>query len=170
MNQGVIEQAAPAREVYSRPRSRYVARFMSAQNLLRGRVGDVAGGSLVLEGPAGERFRLPRGNAAAAPGAELHFAVRRDLVSLVRGAAPAAENAVRGTVDAVEYQGTYVKVTVAGAADDEFIVNEPEAVFFASPLKRGDPVVASWAAETVHLLEPDRAGGDAARPYAQAGV
>jgi ABC-type Fe3+/spermidine/putrescine transport system ATPase subunit len=37
MNQGIIEQAASAREVYAHPRSPYVARFMGGQNVLRGR-------------------------------------------------------------------------------------------------------------------------------------
>ena len=38
MDQGQIEQAASAREVYDRPRTAYVARFMGGQNVLAGTV------------------------------------------------------------------------------------------------------------------------------------
>ena len=38
MNQGIIEQAASAHDVYAHPRSPYVARFMGGQNVLSGTV------------------------------------------------------------------------------------------------------------------------------------
>ena len=44
MDQGQIEQAASAREVYDLPRTRYVARFMGGQNVLSGTVGERGSG------------------------------------------------------------------------------------------------------------------------------
>ena len=67
------------------------------------------------------------------------------------GALP--ENAVRGVVEAVEYQGTYVKVTLAGASGEEFIVNEPDGDFVQSPVEAGDPVVAAWEPASARLLD-----------------
>ncbi len=98
----------------------------------------------------------------------MHFSVRRDLVHRVSAGDVLPENAVRGRVEGVEYQGTYVKITLAGASEGEFIVNEPEAAFFADPVALGDEVVAHWRPEHVHLLEPDRAAGGGAQPYAEA--
>jgi len=94
--------------------------------------------------------------------------VRRDLIVLRRDALAGGENALRARVEAVEYQGTFVKVTLSGASDEEFIVNESEAAYFAEPLQRGDEIAASWSADQVHLLELDRAAGGAAQPYAEA--
>ncbi len=170
MNQGIVEQAGTAHEIYAEPRSPYVARFMGGQNVLSGTVRAADGDGVVLSGPNGERFRVPRPAAAARPGSTLHFSVRRDLIRSRRdiGAADIPENAVRGRVEAVEYQGAYVKVTLAGATDDEFIVNEPDAVFFANRVGSGDPVIAEWNAAHVHLLQPDRAEGASAQPYAEA--
>jgi putative spermidine/putrescine transport system ATP-binding protein len=168
MNQGIIEQAAPAREVYARPRSPYVARFMGGQNVLAGKVLGTEDGRAVVEGHRGARLRVPLDGDGAGAGATLWCAVRRDHVRLRRegpGERP-GENAVEGTVEAVEYQGTFVKVTLGGASAEEFIVHEPEAAFFAHPVGRGDRAIASWSADQVRRLEPDRAPGDAARPYA----
>ena len=170
MNQGVIEQAASAREVYAHPRTSYVARFMGGQNVLQGRVRARSDDHLLLDGPAGGRFRVPAPQGGANQGGEHWFAVRRDLIRLSRSlpGSTLPDNAVRGTVHAVEYQGTYVKVTVAGVTADEFIVTEPESAYFAHPVTRGDEVVAVWEAENVHSLEPDRASMSTAQPYADA--
>jgi putative spermidine/putrescine transport system ATP-binding protein len=172
MNQGIIEQAASAHEVYARPRSPYVARFMGGQNVLSGTLNGTEGGFLLANGPKGERFRLPAPKSLPPAGGMVHFSVRRDLIQSRRddGAAAMPENAVRGRVEAVEYQGTYVKVTLTGATDEEFIVNEPEAVFFANRVESGDRVIAHWSAADVHVLERDRAAGAAGRPYAETGL
>jgi putative spermidine/putrescine transport system ATP-binding protein len=172
MNQGIVEQAGTAHEVYAKPRSPYVARFMGGQNVLSGTVLAADGGGVLLSGPNGERFRVPRPAADPKPGEVLHFSVRRDLVQSRRdnGGGDIPENAVRGRVEVVEYQGAYVKVTLAGATNEEFIVNEPDAVFFKNRVGSGDPVIAEWSAAHVHLLQPDRASGGAAQPYAEAGI
>ena len=170
MNQGSIEQAASAREVYAEPRSPYVARFMGGQNVLRGHVRDAEGDAVVLDGPEGASFRAPRRDRRVVRGEDAHLAVRRDLIRLARGATLGAlpENAVRGVVEAVEYQGTYVKVTLAGASGEEFIVNEPDGDFVQSPVEAGDPIVATWEPASARLLDADRAAAGGAQPYAEA--
>jgi putative spermidine/putrescine transport system ATP-binding protein len=169
MNQGIIEQAASAHDVYARPRGPYVARFMGGQNVLSGKVRGFEGDAALLDGPKGERFRVPLLAAKPAVGTALHFSVRRDLVQRMHDASGAAgENTVAGRVEGIEYQGTFVKITLAGATDGEFIVNEPDASYFAHPLTLGDTATATWLAADVHLLEPDRADGGTAQPYAEA--
>jgi putative spermidine/putrescine transport system ATP-binding protein len=149
-----------------------VARFMGGQNVLFGTVRGTEGDVVLLKGPKGERFRVPCPTPKPQPGSIVHFSVRRDLIESRRaeGGPEAPENAVQGRVEAVEYQGTYVKVTLTGATDEEFIVNEPEAVFFAHRVAAGDPVVAHWNVGDIHLLEQDRAAGGTAQPYAEAGI
>jgi putative spermidine/putrescine transport system ATP-binding protein len=159
MNQGIIEQAASARDVYAHPRSPYVARFLGGQNVISGRVRDHDGAYAVLDGPGGALLRVPAQRGRTGRGELLWLAVRRDLIRLTRagGDQPAAGNALPGLVEAVEYQGSYVKVTLATATAEEFIVNEPEAAFFASPVARGDRAVASWQPDQVHLRRWRRA-------------
>ena len=59
MDHGNIDQAAPAREVYVKPRSTYVARFMGGQNVFSGRVVAVNGKEAEIEEDAGGRFTVP---------------------------------------------------------------------------------------------------------------
>jgi putative spermidine/putrescine transport system ATP-binding protein len=168
MNQGSIEQSASPHQVYAEPRSPYVARFMGGQNVMSGRLAAVHGDTALLDGPGGARFRVPLAGRPPSPGSDVFFAVRRDLIDLRRldaGDVP-SENALRGVVDTVEYQGIYFKITLPRIAGEEFIVIAPEAAFFAHPVKLGDAIVASWRTEHVHLLEADLAEGGVVQPYA----
>ena len=170
MDQGRIEQAASARDVYAAPRSPYVARFMGGQNVLSGRVAGVENGAVVLAADAGGRIAFPAGVPAPAAGAVVHVAVRRDRIDVVKAHADARAgdlNTVTGTVRAVEYQGGWVKVTIAGATPEDFVVNMLDDRFFADPLDPGDAVIAHWPAAEVHVLVHGAAA--AAAPYA-AGV
>jgi putative spermidine/putrescine transport system ATP-binding protein len=168
MNQGSIEQAASPHEVYAEPRSAYVARFMSGQNVINGAVRSVDSDTAVIEGPDGARVRVPLKGRQVAAGSRLSVSIRRDAIELRRGGAAGilGDNEIRGTVETVEYQGIYFKVTLNPIGGEEFIVVEPEGSFFAHPVNPGDTVVASWRTKQVHLLEPDRAEGPA-QPYAE---
>jgi len=168
MEKGRIEQSSSARGIYAEPRSAYVARFMGGQNVLSGALETVEGARATLRGPVGQAFIVPVGSVHVRPSETLSFAVRRDRVQLARPAAASAGlvNAVAGTVRAVEYQGTYVKVTLAlamspGAVNgaDEFVAYVEEGRYFHDPLAPGEAVVASWALEEVHLLLPGLAAG-----------
>jgi hypothetical protein len=65
----------------------------------------------------------------------------------------------------VEYQGTWVKVTVEGVGSEDFVVNLPDCEFFADPAKTGDAVDASWTPGDVHVLAGGAGRSD--RPYAK---
>ena len=157
MKDGRIEQAASAREVYARPGSAYVARFMGGQNVLRGSLTEVADGWAKLAGEHGETFEVALGDSRPRRGDTVFFSIRRDLIRLQNGSAPAAErvNAITATVYAIEYQGTFVKVTLRTAEGGEFVVSVPDGEFFANPAATGNEVAASWRAEDVHLLKGD---------------
>ena len=158
MKEGRIEQAASAREVYARPGSAYVARFMGGQNVLRGSLTEVADGWAKLRGERGETFEVALGDTRPRQGDTVFFSIRRDLIRLQNGPAPAAAehvNAITATVYAIEYQGTFVKVTLRTAEGGEFVVSVPDGEFFAKPAATGSEVAASWRAEDVHLLKGD---------------
>ena len=71
-------------------------------------------------------------------------------------------NAVTGRVAAIEYQGTWLKITLDGACSEEFVVNLPDSVFFTDPLTVGAPVLAQWNAEQIHFLAGGQPGRGAA--------
>jgi putative spermidine/putrescine transport system ATP-binding protein len=155
MDQGQIEQAASAREVYDSPRTSYVARFMGGQNVLSGTVAGHEGGAVTIKSGA-KQIKLTAPATAPAVGSLFEASVRRDHVRLSRstaaGDAPGV-NAVIGRVSAIEYQGTWLKITIEEACGEEFVVNVPDSVFFADPLKVGDAVLGQWDAKEVHFLD-----------------
>ncbi len=78
-------------------------------------------------------------------------AVRSDRLTLARQAG-AGTQAV--DVRAVEYQGTYVQVSVAprSVADAHWTVTVPDHAFDAAPLVAGDAAFVSWAPDAAHAL------------------
>ena len=69
-----------------------------------------------------------------------------------------------GTVRAIEYQGSWVKVTIEGAGPEDFVVNAPDTEYFRDPVTFGDAVEARWESADVHYLVGG--GGRTDRPYA----
>ncbi|SAL30707.1 ABC transporter ATP-binding protein [Caballeronia telluris] len=109
MKEGVVQQVAPPKEVYSRPKNLHVARFMGFRNVA----------SFTLEGTQGE------GVAVTANGVRLlgtpmeGFNSKSVSVALrpedMERAAPGTENAFDAQVETVEYGGrdSLIRVTSA---------------------------------------------------------
>ena len=164
MDHGHIEQAASARDVYVEPSTAYVARFMGGQNVLGGKVSAVSNGTVVLDLAQHGRVEFPAVDPVPAVGATFYISVRRDRIHLRRQGGEAGTNAVQGKVRAIEYQGTWVKVTLEGASPEDFVVNVPDSEFFIDPFNSGDAVQAHWEANAVHPLAGGAGRSD--RPYA----
>ena len=168
MDQGQIEQAAVAREVYDRPRTGYVARFMGGQNVLSGTVLSREANSVTIKTGA-KLVVLSAPSPAPATGSAFEAAVRRDHIRLRRAESTGGQpgvNAVTGRVAGIEYQGTWLKITIDEACGEAFVVNLPDSIFFADPLTIGEPVLARWDADKVHFLD---SGAKASAGSAQAG-
>ena len=148
MNDGKIEQAAAPREVFERPATAFVARFMGDHNVLSGRISAVADGMVTLEVPGGQAFAV-RGSGRAV-GESADIGIRTDRVRL----ATAADKSLgfTGVVSNVEYRGSSVKLTVNGGGSDDFTVIANDADYFAKPVQTGDAVPLSWSQDDVILL------------------
>ena len=55
-------------------------------------------------------------------------------------------------VQAIEYQGTFVKVMIDSVESGEFIAYVPERKFFSDPYDVGDVVLATWPVEHARIL------------------
>jgi len=80
------------------------------------------------------------------------IAVRADKTKLSRTPMEVSANTLPATISGVEYQGTYVLLTLASEAVPEFNVVLPEDQFDAAPWKAGDSACAHWDAADVHRL------------------
>jgi iron(III) transport system ATP-binding protein len=101
MNQGAIEQAGSPEDIYQRPRTEFVARFIGGTNIFRGRWdgadGVAAGNGLFLRCASGEYAR--EGDTAVS--------VRHHDVRLARERPAGDTNAVQGTVARQIYLGSH---------------------------------------------------------------
>jgi putative spermidine/putrescine transport system ATP-binding protein len=124
-------------------------------------------GVVALDLPNRGRVEFPARDAIPTMSSTVHISVRRDRVHLAKRTGDGdsdSVNAVSGRVSAIEYQGSWVKVTLEGVGGEDFVVNLPESDFFADPVNAGDAVRAHWAADDVHLLTGGASRSD--RPYA----
>src|SRR5262252_2621472 len=84
MDQGRIEQAASAQDVYTKPLTAYVARFMGGQNVLADRVSGITNGVVVLDVPERGRIELPASDPMPSIGSTAYVSVRRDRIHLTK--------------------------------------------------------------------------------------
>ncbi len=63
-----------------------------------------------------------------------------------------ALNSVTGLLRAVEYQGTYVKATLAPEGAPEFVAYINETEYFQTPLALGSVASFGWDLDEAHLL------------------
>jgi putative spermidine/putrescine transport system ATP-binding protein len=147
MSEGRIEQAATPREVFERPATAFVARFMGDHNVVTGRAAPSANGLAVVEVPAGGSFAA---TGTAQEGAPLDIAIRTDRVRI--GQRSAKGLGFTGTIANIEYRGASVKLSVDGAGIEDFTAIVDDRDFYANPVAVGDAVPLRWAAEDAIVL------------------
>ena len=133
MNHGVIEQRGSPHEIYNRPASEFVARFMGGHN--------------VLDSPAG-KIGVRTDQIQVTP------------ADLGRAAGPHSPHSRHAVVTDVEYQGTYVLLGLqhpgtsqTAHSTAELSVMLSEATFAQRPYALGETVQLSWAPEAAHSLQ-----------------
>jgi iron(III) transport system ATP-binding protein len=114
MNQGVVEQASSPEDIYQRPRTEFVARFIGGTNIFKGRWDGsdavACGNGLVLRCGSGDFAR----------DADTAVSVRHHDVHLSTGKPEGATNSVQGTVTRQVYLGSHRDYLVS-LADGETV-------------------------------------------------
>ncbi len=156
MDKGRIAQSAAPRDIYAQPRTEYVAAFIGGQNVLHGQVSAIDATGVTLAGAQGEHYVLPRGEATPSLGDAVTFAVRRDrmVVTGDSDAVPIGANALRGCIRQLEYQGTYMKVSLHtnNPSAPGCVVYVEEDTFFKDPVAVGQRVRCTWPMDEAHNL------------------
>ena len=107
MNHGVVEQVGTPMEVYTRPRSPFVARFVGQMNFLEATAGERAGWARL---GAVEMRHLTTQPLAA--GTRLTLAIRPEEI-LVGPAADGTENRLVTRIRAVQFLGPFTRLSLA---------------------------------------------------------
>lgn len=172
MDHGLIEQVGRPEDIFNFPKSPYVAKFMGGQNVLYGSVDAVEPdrkNTITVIQESGNKLSASVDENPFKCGDSIKLSVRRDKVHLLTdGQTESAEsgftNQITGHVAGIEYQGSFVKITLDYDGQNQFVINTPDAAFFKRPVDLGDHVVAGWPpGETIVLYgENDSSGADMA--------
>jgi spermidine/putrescine transport system ATP-binding protein len=143
MNEGVVEQVAPPRELYEHPVTSFCADFIGSLNALEFRVDDVDGRQLVSHVSPTERLIVEAENGHAR-GEELKLAVRPERIRIDPLGRPAPEEGSRleGVVAEVIYLGSLTQFhvdTKVGRVVSYRMNDEPQA-----GVESGRDVILTW--------------------------
>jgi spermidine/putrescine ABC transporter ATP-binding subunit len=144
MHGGRVEQLGTPREIYERPATRFVAEFIGASTVVRGRA--TAGDRLAL--PGGQSLGVRAGQPLR-PGDEVELTIRPERI---RVAVAGDDNVVEGSVTGVVYQGVQTEVTVELSDGLRLLVFVPEPT--RAVLAAGRPLRLHLPADAFIRLQP----------------
>ncbi len=148
MNAGHIEQLGEPRDVYERPRTRFVAGFIGTSNLISGTVRSMDGGTAVIATGPDELLVVPgAADAGAAVGQPLDITVRPEKIVIAKQRPDTGRCAVRGRVTEVVYLGTSTQYAVRALDDSELLVFLQNAADSSDVANRDEDVWLSWRPE-----------------------
>jgi ABC-type Fe3+/spermidine/putrescine transport system ATPase subunit len=156
MKDGRVLQVGAPKELYERPRTRFVADFVGTNNLVPGRVSERAGAELVVDTAVGRLRAVPSGPV----GDRCVLAIRPENVAISAGAAAAVGpaggwgNVVRGRVSFVAYLGSALRYDVE-AGQGQLLKADIRDPWHHEPLAIGRDVVVSFPASVTLAVAPD---------------
>ncbi len=153
MNQGKVVQVGSPEEIFRKPESEFVARFVGVRNIFRGEIFPGDGGYrwLVVGGAGRERMRIA---VLTDRSGLVHASIRPEEVVLSREPLHSSmRNSFRGRVVGVLDRGALVYVTVRalpGAVDFVCAVTRPSLEEMG--LREGEEVCIAFKASAVHVF------------------
>jgi len=155
MNHGVVEQVGAPVEVYTRPRSPFVARFVGQMNFFPAVAG--AGPGSLRVGDTELRHEAP---AALAPGVAVTVAIRPEEI-LVGAPALRSPNRVVTRVRGVQFLGPFSRLTLslAGAGETLLECDVAANAFAELGAGLGDELVLGLRPEALRVFASEPAGG-----------
>jgi len=164
LRDGRLLQFGPKADVFDRPNSAFVARFVGTENVFAGQA--TAEGGLA-------RIELGCGSVAANTPltGRVGLCVRPELISIAPQALAAdGTNRVEGKVEAVSDRGALVRYQVA-TARERFVVLQAKRDYAASALAVGQAVALGFEPDAVHVFpwEGDQNGGGVQNPIGPMG-
>jgi len=111
INRGRLEQIATPKEIYERPRTRFVATFVGVTNLLEGKVAEVTDAGIVVVTPEGLAVTAAADRRWSV-GEPVVLSLRPERIRVARRAASTGPNALSGRVRNTVYLGERIRYYV----------------------------------------------------------
>jgi putative spermidine/putrescine transport system ATP-binding protein len=122
MHDGKIEQSGSPIEVFNKPATEFIAKFMGGHNVIasEGQLQAIRSDKIVIS-------KKPK--------------TAKDIVA-----------SVASKIEEIEYLGTNIQVSAKTDEFGEITVNLSDQTFFQNPFEIGDAVYLSWKTEDVRML------------------
>ena len=161
MEAGRVEQVGRPEEVYRRPATAFVARFLGRANFLAGTVSEIGAAVVVVALDGGGLSVVAAARPGLAPGQPVHVVIRQEVIRLEPpDAAAKRPNQFAATVVFHAFAGQAHHYVVQLADGRELEIAAPGA---APPLARGARTRVEWSPDDVILLPGGAAGPGGAR-------
>jgi spermidine/putrescine transport system ATP-binding protein len=168
MRDGRFEQISPVIELYEKPQTSFVARFVGSANIIPGRVGSgLLSAGLSAPGENGRVLVIERGEgrvkaavppnlppetgAKLKPGSPVTVAVRSEHIDLIPEAEAKPGEGLKAVIRDMSFSGGQLRITVILQTPENERNGVPREIVASrhgidSPLDVGDVVRVSWAA------------------------
>lgn len=151
LNQGKIEQFGTPQEIYSKPTSTFVARFLGspAMNLIRGEIVHENGNSFFISGS----FRFHINNSASFP-KEVLLGIRPEIFSVAKESNSASD--IKGTLTLIERLGSATNYYMDSPLSiDGRLTASTQAASYSDDYKIGKEIIFHISHSELHLFDPE---------------
>jgi spermidine/putrescine transport system ATP-binding protein len=159
MNEGRIEQAGSAADLYERPQTEFVANFLGVSNLVDASLRASQNGQATVETHDGATLHVPSDRIGPHGSDAVRIGVRPEKVRLSPAGANVADgtNVLRGTVVVASFLGVSIQYVIRAAGGEELTVfaqnldgAEPES------LGPGREVQLSWDPQHTFVVAKEK--------------
>ena len=151
MKDGRVQQVGAPKELYERPRTRFVADFVGTNNLVPGRVRERAKAGLVVDTALGALRAVADGPV----GERCVLAIRPENMAITAGATGAGDgNVVCGRVSFIAYLGSALRYDVE-AASGQVLQADIRDPWHHEPLSIGREVAVTFPASVTLAVADD---------------
>jgi spermidine/putrescine transport system ATP-binding protein len=152
MRNGIFEQTGSPAEIYNKPKTAFVAKFVGGANVLKGRlkslqtVNDMT--RAVFEHPSGENNIEFKASRKIETGDEALIAVREENITFLYG----VNNGLKAVITDKIFSGGLLKISARLEGGDKEEINY-SSQGISSPLEINDKVSVNWYPSYAVLLE-----------------
>lgn len=151
MSRGKIEQIGTPQEIYSRPKSRFVAEFLGSSNIVTGQVTGKTAEGLHGDGPLGHFLLTPE--ASGMVGQNITFTVPDALCDLIAQPTEPAANTVTARIVGEEFEGAFATIYLEADNGQELRVQKSQIEIARLDLSLGRRMAVSWRSHDCHVLK-----------------
>ncbi len=153
MKKGKIVQVGTPQELYMKPNSLFVAHFIGESNFLEGSVANSNGTDLEIELRGGAKVQAVGNGVNQGERAVL---VIRPEIFVVERESSKKKNLLRGKVEKITFEGTFVRYVIRLESQDSVVVIKPSLT--EKWFDVGATIALSFAPEKVHVFPYPEAG------------